>query len=284
MSGINKYFKLISRVEKTNQVDGIDAIYLINLDQRPEKYQHCLQQLSPYGIFPHRFSAIYGWDLSQEAFNEIGLKFLPPMGFLFDRRVFFRPSSHQDPGEPLNESCYGRTCVNIFTIAGAIGCALSHLSCLQHGWNSGYKTIWILEDDIQVNHNPHYLTHFLHELDLEVGEGGWDILYTDNHHIFPPREGKYFHFRPDRPVFFHSFDNFPIGKDFIQINGRAELHSTIYRRSGIEKILNYFVQHGLFHPIDIEIYSIPNLRMYNLRHDIVGHGGSLLSDTRDRVF
>ncbi len=282
MSLIHKHFKAISQVERCHQIAGIDAIYVINLDQRVEKYERCLKQFLPYGITPQRFSAIYGWDLSQEAFDEIGLKFLPPMDFLFDRRVFFRPSRHGDPGEPLNESSYGRTCVNIFTIAGAIGCALSHLSCLQHGLDSGYQTIWILEDDAQVNHNPHFLTHFLQKLDQEVGEDGWDILYTDNHHIFPAREGKYFHFRPDRPLFYHSFDNFEVGQDFIQINGRAELHSTIYRRSGIKKAIDYFTQFGLFHPIDIELYSIPHMRMYNLKHDLVGHSGSLLSDTRER--
>lgn len=284
MSSIKKFFKPIIQTEEANQIAGIDAIYLINLDQRPEKYQRCLDLLRPYGVIPQRFSGIYGWDLSQEAFDGIGLKFLPPMGFLFDRRVFFRPSSHQDPGEPLNASSYGRTCVNILTIAGAMGCALSHLSCLQHGWDAGYETIWVLEDDIRVNHNPHSLTYFLQKLDEAVGKDGWDLLYTDNHHIFPSREERYFHFRPDRPVFFHAFENFSVGQDFIQINGRAELHSTIYRRSGIEKILRYFTQFGLFHPIDIELYSIPHLRMYNLKHDIVGHGGFLQSDTRDRAF
>ena len=284
MSFIKNHFKKIHLKEQLGQIDGIDAIYLINLDQRTKRRDRCLQQLRPYGIVPERFSAIYGWEISQEAFDEVGLKFLPPMGFLFDRRVFFRPSSHQDVGERLNESSYGRTCVNIFTIAGAIGCALSHLSCLQDAFDRGLETVWILEDDFTVFQNPRYLTYFMGKLDQIVGKEGWDLLYTDNHHIFPLREGKYFHVRPDRLPILHAYENFLVGDDFIQINGRAELHSTLYRRCGMKKILEYFHHFGIFHPIDIELYSIPDLRMYNLRSEIVGHGGSTQSDTRDRAF
>lgn len=284
MSLIKKHFKKIDNKENLNQIDGINAIYLINLDQRVERKERCLRQLAPYGIVPERFSAIYGWEISQEVFDDIGLKFLPPMGFLFDRRVFFRPSSHRDVGEPLNESSYGKTCVNIFTIAGAIGCALSHLSCLQDAMDRQFQTIWILEDDFTIRQNPHVLSGMVQTLDLLVGKEEWDLLYTDNHHIFPFREGKYFHVRPDRPPVCHTYENYLVGNDFIQINGRAELHSTIYRSSGIKKILEYFYRFGLFHPIDIELYSIPDLRMYNLRSDIVGHGGSNESDTRDRAF
>jgi hypothetical protein len=40
---------------------NIDFIYMINLDQRPEKWKLSVDQLAPYGITPCRFSAVNGW-------------------------------------------------------------------------------------------------------------------------------------------------------------------------------------------------------------------------------
>ena len=63
---------------------GIDFIYLINLDQRPEKLKLSLDQLTSFQIYPYRFSAVNGWELSLETINDVGLKFSPEMdgGFL----------------------------------------------------------------------------------------------------------------------------------------------------------------------------------------------------------
>jgi len=58
---------------------NIDFIYLINLDQRPEKYEQSISQLHPYGIYPYRFSAVNGWELSLEEINDVGVKFSPGM-------------------------------------------------------------------------------------------------------------------------------------------------------------------------------------------------------------
>ena len=44
---------------------------------------------------------------------------------------------------------------------GAIGCLMSHLSILQDAWDSGYETIWIIEDDIKVVSNPHELSYLV---------------------------------------------------------------------------------------------------------------------------
>ena len=60
-----------------------------------------------------------------------------------------------------------------------IGCALSHLSVIRNAYDAGYQTIWVLEDDIAVEQDPHRLSALIDKLDSLVGKEGWDILYTD---------------------------------------------------------------------------------------------------------
>ena len=53
---------------------------------------------------------------------------------------------------------------------GAIGIVLSHLSVLQDAYDSGYETIWVIEDDIQVIQDPRLLSSLIDELDATVGK------------------------------------------------------------------------------------------------------------------
>ena len=48
---------------------------MINLDQRPEKWQRSIEQLACYDIYPQRFSAVNGWELSLESINDVGVKY-----------------------------------------------------------------------------------------------------------------------------------------------------------------------------------------------------------------
>jgi hypothetical protein len=72
-AGIENYFKRIPDKSEPCQIRNIDFIYKTNLDERSEKYQTSLEQLAPYRIFPYRFSAVNGWELSLEAVNDIGI-------------------------------------------------------------------------------------------------------------------------------------------------------------------------------------------------------------------
>src|SRR5207237_6605093 len=62
---------------------------------------------------------------------------------------------------------------------GAIGCSLSHISVLQDAYDSGYETIWVMEDDVEVLDDPHRLSDLVSELDTLVGPDRWDVLFTD---------------------------------------------------------------------------------------------------------
>lgn len=282
MKQIEKHFRKTELNDCKPSISGIDSIYLINLDQRPEKLERSLNQLRPFGVAVRRLSAIYGWSLSQEAFNDFGLKFDYPMDFTFDRQVFFRLASDQlDIPEPLNASCYGKTCVHRSVSAGAIGGALSHLSCLQDAWDKGDKTIWILEDDFTLNENPHLLSDYLQKFDQLAA---WDVLHTDDDMHFKPYGPISIYLRPDRPCFTHCMEHKLLGKDFFKIGGRWQLHSVIYRRSGMQKILEYVKQFGLFKNLDEEINFVPGIQVYNLKCGLVHGRDRTTSDTQKNFF
>jgi hypothetical protein len=71
---VSKYFKKCENKATIHKMKNIDFIYLINLDKRPERLQHCLSQLRPYGIYPYRFSAVNGYAFKLEELNEMGIK------------------------------------------------------------------------------------------------------------------------------------------------------------------------------------------------------------------
>jgi hypothetical protein len=270
---IVRWLRKIDKKTKTNQIDNIDYIYLINLDKRPDRLSRCLNQFVSYAIQPQRMSAIYGWDLTQEAFNDIGMKILP--GMFFDRPVHFGPVVRDAVGEYIIPEAVGKTCVHHTMAAGQLGCSLSHLSVAVDAYLSGYETIWVLEDDFTIKDPPEMLGEYIKKLNAAVGSE-WDLLYTDHddHFVLPTVRdmmGGGNLCRPGMPMTQALVQYRPIGSFFMKIGGRTQTHSMILRKSGIIKIVEYILKNGLFRPIDIELATIPGLKLYNLLADVV-HG------------
>ena len=173
------HLKVVECEAQPRQIEPIDCIYVINLDSRPEKYRACMVQCEKYGIKPFRFSAVVGKALSEQVAKEVGLKFGPGMTLC---------EGLAEPGGKImhfyNERMYGLNCFYKNFSRGALGCALSHLSILQHAYDQGYEMIWILEDDFLMKQDPHLLTKYIEQLTEWVGEDNWDILHTDDVHHF----------------------------------------------------------------------------------------------------
>ena len=55
------------------------------------------------------------------------------------------------------------------------------------------------------------------------------------------------------------------------------------RRSGVEKILRFNKEHGIFMPYDHEIAFVPDIRLYALKQPIVG-AHAKPSDTKNQYF
>lgn len=275
------HIKKIEDKSDVHSMRNIDFIYMINLDQRPEKYQRSIEQLHPYGIYPYRFSAVNGWELSLETINDLGVKFALSMRGGFMGTCYLMENNFVEHHERITQ--YGQTYFCHCMSRGAIGIVLSHLSILQDAYDSGFDTIWVMEDDIQVIQDPNILSDLINELDKTVGQGKWDILFTDRDSKncfgeyvscnsaaqrpnFQPKDGKRFGRKQN------------IGKNFRKIGARYGAYSMIVRRSGMRKILDFVKKHQIFLPYDMDFYLSDNIRMYTVFNDVVSTTPNAISD------
>jgi GR25 family glycosyltransferase involved in LPS biosynthesis len=279
-AGIVDHLKIPNDKTPSSPMRNIDFIYMINLDQRPEKYTHSIDQLSPFGIYPYRFSAVNGWELSLEIINDLGIKYEPWMrqGLM---GTCYLP---EDGGEPRHEvmQVIGRNYFCHCMSRGAIGIVMSHLSIIKDAYDSGYETIWVMEDDIEVIQDPHKISDLIERLDNHVGKKNWDFLFTD--YDTKNKQGEYvpcsgFALRPDFSPAFPNRCNerFAISLDFRIIHARYGAYSMIVRRSGMKKMLDFF-KNGMFLPYDME-YTLPDdINMYTVREDVVSTQPNAFSD------
>jgi GR25 family glycosyltransferase involved in LPS biosynthesis len=271
---IEDHLKIIDERSEIHRMKNIDFIYMINLDERPEKWQFCNHQLNPYGIFPYRFSAVNGWKLTLETINEVGLKYHPASmsgGYL---GTSYLDLTLEQIHEPINKEGQAYFCHGM--ARGTIGIVLSHLSVLRDAILSNYNTIWIMEDDIEVLSNPHELSSLIEKLDQTVGKNNWDILFTDRNSR--DSQGKEIPARgvAPRPNFNPKnieqyFTCSQIDNNFIRLGARFGAYSMILRQSGIKKIYNFIISHCIFHPYDMDFYLPPGLKIYTVVNDIVSN-------------
>ena len=269
---LEDHFKAAPNKGEGHRIQNVDFIYMINLDERPEKVASSLSKLQAYGITPYRFSAVNGWNLSPEEINDLGVMYEEKM------RTDLMGTSFPLTGEgPLHEkmSVPGRVYFLHGMTKGAIGIVLSHLSILQDALNSGYKTVWIMEDDVLAMQDPKKLSGLIEALDESVGKDNWDILFTDRDTI-SNETGQYVpclgyaerpNFTPKNPERFTKKAD--VGSDFCLIGARYGMYSYIIRRSGMKKILNFIKKYKVFLPIDMEFYLPLSMRCYTVQRDVV---------------
>jgi hypothetical protein len=275
---MKRTFRIIENKSGCKAIRNVDYVYLINLDQRPEKLARTLRQLEPFSIRPERVEAVYGWNLPKEAVIGMALAFGAGMDGGHRRVLQPVPYPGVTPMRPLDASCYGQPCFYPRTSLGAIGTAMSHLAILQDAWRQGYETIWVLEDDVVVSADPRILSRRIEELDGL--EKDWDLMYTDDVNYFDEPFTPGTVWRPDAPDIAEPFLRRASGP-FFQISGRSQMHSVILRRSGVGKILEFEAERGLFLPYDIDAAFVPGLKMFNLNEKIVWGGiwSQEISDT-----
>jgi GR25 family glycosyltransferase involved in LPS biosynthesis len=279
---LEDHLQKISDKSTLKTIDKIDCIYLINLDERPEKWSQSINQLAPFGIYPCRFSAVNGWKLSLETLNDVGLKFSPGMhgdflGTCYNLNQNFEPSHEMI-------QCYGKNYFCHCMSRGAIGIALSHLSILQDAFDSQYDTIWVMEDDIDVKKDPRIISSLIDKLDALIGPDNWDILFTDRdirniHGNYVPTfyAGK----RPDLPYPTRT-NNYAlreeISPEFIKIGARSGAHSMVLRKKGIRKLLEFCKAHQIFFPYDMEYILPEGICLYTVQEDVVSNLPNASSD------
>ena len=278
-AGIQDHFHKIEDKTDGHSIRNVDYIYLINLDQRPEKFANCVEELSPWGIEPYRFSAVNGWELSLEAINDCGVKYESWM----ENNNWGTYYPVDGDGSPQHEVVHveGRNYFCHCMSRGAVGITLSHLSILQDAYDSGYETIWVMEDDVEVLQNPYLISDRIDELNALVGSNSWDILFTDLD--TKNNDGNYvpcssYAWRPDYKPKYPGRSAFrkKTGK-FMRVGARYGAYSYIIRRAGMKKILDYYKAHQAFLPYDMD-FCLPNGITFYSMNDIVSHKPGSLSD------
>ncbi len=280
-ASIEDHLKRVGDKSGFHQMRNVDFIYMINLDQRPEKFQICLDKLHPFGIEPCRFSAVNGWELSLDAINDVGVRFQSWMKGGQWGTCFLQ----EGDGKTIHEivGVLGRNYFCHCMGPGSIGIVLSHLSVLQDAYVSEYETIWVMEDDIEIIRDPHLVSDLIDKLDSLVGKEGWDLLFTDLD--TKNNQGEYVpcysfawrpNFTPENPGRFSK--RWEVGPEFRRIGARYGAYSMIVRRSGMEKILRFFKEHAIFLPYDMEFTLPDGIRLFTVAQDVVSTQPAALTD------
>jgi len=270
---VEKYFKPALNKPESNGIANIDFIYVINLDKRHERYQRTKEALEPFEIYPYRFSAVNGWELPFEALGELGIVYQSwmPKGPICStyRKSGFKEHESFEVMKEVGTAYY---CHSLSR--GAMGCLLSHLSIIQDAYDSGYKTIWVMEDDIKVIGNPHELSFLLNGLNRQAPD--WDVLFTDNEikgsggvpvpcTMIRPRP-----LLQVQPLEYY-MTRTPLNADITKIGMRFGSASMIINRSGMKKLLDYFKTYKIYFPYDIDNFLVPGINLYTCNKDIVSN-------------
>jgi len=278
-AAVQDHFKPAPDKGNNHGLTNIDFIYMINLDQRPEKFAASYAQLEPYGIHPYRFSAVNGWELTLAQINDVGVQFRPGLTRIMATTYV------DDVSNPIHELIHrpGRTYFCHCMARGPIGICLSHLSVLQDAYDSGYEIVWVMEDDIELIRSPLLLPELIAKLDARVGRHGWDILFTDQDtkndlgvHVPATAGATRPNFRGKSPQAYRTRRDFD--RDFRSIGARYGAYSYIINRAGMKKVLDHIKTHKIFLPYDMDIYMRDDVRMFNLRLDVVSTKPGSISD------
>ncbi len=288
---IIQYLKPVQDKSTRNSIKNIDFIYMINLDHRPEKWKLSSDQLAQFGIYPCRFSAINGMELSLEVINNIGIKYESWMTPLLGTTYLEKDGKIIKSLEFMTESgktyfWYGSS-KDAKPALGAIGCALSHISILQDAYDSGYETIWVMEDDIEILDDPHRISDLIEELDKVVGASNWDVLFTDIDYRSGVEKYVIAYGAAKRPDMDCSLEErysdkytktIKVNEHFNKIAARFGTASMIIRRSGIIRLLEFSKNRHIYLPYDLENYLPKNIKRYGLTFDLVTNMLNSISD------
>lgn len=166
--------------------DMIDGVLVVNLDSRPDRWQD--MQARTAGFIPadklHRLPATLG-----AALPGFGV---PP---------WFR-SRRRDK-----------------TWAGRAGCTLSHRAAIAHAKSHNWRTVLILEDDIELEPT---LAMVLAGLPAALRASDWDVCYLGFTDPVPP---------------YRTLAELPAGHSLCAVSGCSTTHAYLLRDSSFERLL-----------------------------------------------
>jgi hypothetical protein len=244
-----QFLRSIQITEPNSGVELIDCVYVINLDERPEKWEQLAPLLKKQGIKANRVSAVNGWKITTQ-----------------DKKILTGPYYSKLKG-------------------GEIGTLLSHISIIKDAYERGFERIWVLEDDVEFLYGSDQIPNLIRE--LTSIDPCWDTLYTDTDSRNRDDSGYCRSLgtnpRSDQKIehLLHYLKRAPQSANITLLRQRFGAYSFIVSRSGIEKLFNYFSHVYLWSQIDVDMHFVPHIRQYCTSRDIVTNNRSALSDARD---
>ena len=247
---LSPFLRKIDTSLSPSNLPGIDCIYVVNLAERPGRWERMTELLSEAHLQGNRFDAINGWNLK----NNKELRKQTRFGARY-RKI---PKSH--------------------LTWGGIGCFLSHLSVLKDAKERGFERIWILEDDIVIKKEPLCLPSILNELDTLDPE--WDILYTDPNNF--DAQGNYRiacePLTPPYPLIRKDLAHYSkkeiLNETLMRIYYRGGTYSMIISKKGIQQIYQALIHLPILIPYDDTLHFIEGIVEYASRFPIVTHSFS----------
>lgn len=165
----------------------VDGVLVLNLDSRPDRWRNLQQRstaLVPAGML-QRLPAVAGVEL-------------PGYGEL----PWFRSHSRDR------------------TWAGRAGCALSHRNAIEHAQRAGWRTLLILEDDIELSAA---INTVLAGLPAVLQRQDWDVCYLGYTDPVAP---------------YRTLDSLPDSHDFCRVAGCNTAHAYLLRDSTFAWLLD----------------------------------------------
>jgi glycosyl transferase family 25 len=240
ISSLPSFLKQVEIVEENSGLRGVDCIYVINLKERPERWDLLSKRFLEQNLKANRMDAVNGWKIPLEQRNR-----------LIDPRI------HTNYYLELN--------------GGEVGCLLSHLSIYQDAWERGFEVIWVCEDDIVFNRNVECISSLLEELFFL--DPDWDLLYTE-HTMFGSTTQRH---RPEQSPY--KVLNQDVSDTLARTHGRFGTHSMILSKKGLEKVLSYFYSRYFWAPIDVDLHYI-GLKEYSIKQGLTHIQSGFTSDTQ----
>lgn len=125
----------------------LDAIYMINLERRPERRRKMERSFKELGLVVEHVAAFDGQELTDDFLSELGVRFLP---------------GYADPfhGRPMTK--------------GEIGCFLSHFYIWERMSKDNIYEALVLEDDIRFE--PYFKERAYSIIEEARRIGNWDLM------------------------------------------------------------------------------------------------------------
>lgn len=239
LTPVVRYLDPVNVYTMDSGLRSIDCIYVINLNSRPDKWERTSKLFAENDLRINRVQATDGWRLDHEVMEELS----GPYPVRLQARE------------------YGRL--------------LSYLRAMKDAFERGFECIWICEDTVEFFDDVQKISSLIDQ--LSAFDPNWHVFYPDVGPRYQEGERVFrqlsvpYDPRPDEELESEEYyaKKFRVSDDIMKIRGRAPFNSLLISKRGIQKILHYFAHVFLWSPIDVNLHTIPNMRQYAVKTDIV---------------